>query len=119
VTSGSKVDVDAPEFFEGQPVQRAAGLFRERDDRSDDMVGLAEGHALADEVVGEVRGEEQGIGGCGAAGLGRTDVFVEHRTHQTDAGADGVGGVEQRVPCPPAGRGCRSSGDPSAGSAGT
>src|SRR5277367_5185058 len=58
-------------------------------------MGLAERSAFADEVIGEIGGEQGGIGGGGGATILIDGGVGKHSGHKADAGTDGVGGVEE------------------------
>ena len=91
---GPEGGIKGLEFGDRELVEWLAPFFGEGDHGTDDVMGLAEGHAFADEVIGEVGGEQQRIRGGGPAGIGTGGGMVEHGGSETHAGADGVGGVE-------------------------
>ena len=54
----------APQVLQGQPVEISASGKPLLDDPADDLMRLAEGHAMFREVVGEVGGSEHAPIGC-------------------------------------------------------
>jgi len=76
-------------------VEGSAGLVGLGDGEADEFVGLAEGDALEDEVVGEVGGEEHGIGGGGEAAVSVDLQFADHLGVHGEGELDGVDGIEE------------------------
>lgn len=75
---GGDVGFEGFPVFEGEFVEGDVAFFRKSDGVADDFVGFAEGDAGADEGVGNVCGEEVGVGG----GLAATDgVDSDVRDH--------------------------------------
>lgn len=91
---GPEPAVDALQLLERQGIHGDTVLFRQRDDTARDVVGLTEGDAFADEIVGEFRGKHFG-GQCGGH-----LVRVDRQGGQDARGdlqtvADGLDVVEQ------------------------
>ena len=63
---------------------------------ANEFVGLAEGHAVFHQVVGEVGGQEQWVGGGGFAGVQVDGHVGNHLCIDLEGEAEGVDGVKQR-----------------------
>ena len=60
-----------------------------------DVMGLAEGQALAHQIVGQFRGVEEAAGAGGAHAVGAEGQLFQHAGHEHQGGVHGAVGVEE------------------------
>ncbi len=83
-------------FGQGDAAQVALLVLGEGDEAADDAVGLAEGHPLEGQVVGDV-GRQQIAAGLAAGADGFELEAQHHLRHDLQGGGQRVVGLEQRL----------------------